>query len=83
MTIETLRLKGFDMNEMGTIPREEYDRLRAAAEDLADPQSYNRAKARLVAAEDELIPANYPNRLLNGEALAFLQGLLAKEGDAI
>ena len=56
------------MNEMVTIPREEYDRLRAAAEDLADLQSYDRAKAALVAGEEELVPADYANRLLNGES---------------
>jgi mRNA interferase RelE/StbE len=56
------------MNEMVTIPREEYDRLRAAAEDLADLQTYDRAKAALTAGEDELIPADYVNRLLNGES---------------
>lgn len=55
------------MNEMVTIPREEYERLRAAAEDLADLQSYDRAKAALSVGEDELIPADYANRLLNGE----------------
>lgn len=56
------------MNEMVTIPREEYDRLRAAAEDLADLHSYDRAMADLAAGEDELIPADYVNRLLNGES---------------
>ncbi|MGF1614295.1 MAG: helix-turn-helix transcriptional regulator [Gammaproteobacteria bacterium] len=56
------------MNEMVTIPREEYDRLRAAAEDLADLQSYDRAKAAVAAGEDELIPADYVSRLLNGES---------------
>ena len=55
------------MNEMVTISREEYDRLRAAAEDLADLQTYDRAKAALAAGEDALIPADYVNRLLNGE----------------
>lgn len=55
------------MNEMVTIPREEYDRLQAAAEDLADLQSYDRAKAALAAGEEELVPADYANRLLNGE----------------
>lgn len=55
------------MNEMVTIPREEYDRLPAAAEDLADLQSYDRTRAALAAAEDELIPMEYANRLLNGE----------------
>ena len=55
------------MNEMVTIPREEYDRLRAAAEDLADLQSYDRAKAALEGGQDELIPSDYANRLLSGE----------------
>jgi mRNA interferase RelE/StbE len=55
------------MNEMVTIPREEYDRLRSAAEDLADLQTYDRAKAALAAGEDELLTADYANRLLNGE----------------
>lgn len=55
------------MNDMVTIPRAEYDRLRAAAEDLADLQSYDRAKAALASGEDEVIPAEYANRLLNGE----------------
>tara|TARA_R110002072_G_C7779676_1_gene519946 strand:- start:429 stop:773 length:345 start_codon:yes stop_codon:yes gene_type:complete len=56
------------MNEMVTIPREEYDRLRAAAEDLADLQSYDRAKAALAGGEDELISSDYADRLLNGES---------------
>lgn len=56
------------MNEMVTIPRAEYDLLRAAAEDLADLQSYDRAKASLEAGDDELIPAEYVNRLLNGDS---------------
>lgn len=56
------------MNEMVTIPRDEYDRLLAAAEDLADLQTYDRAKAALSTGEDELIPADYANRLLNGES---------------
>ena len=56
------------MNEMVTIPKEEYDRLRAAAQDLADLQAYDRAAAALAAGEDELIPADYANRLLNGES---------------
>lgn len=56
------------MDEMVTIPREEYERLQAAAEDLADLQSYDRAKAALAAGEEELVPADYVNRLLNGES---------------
>lgn len=56
------------MNEMVTIPRVEYDRLRAAAEDLADLQAYDRAKAALAVGDDELIPADYVIRLLNGDS---------------
>lgn len=55
------------MTEMVTIPREEYDRLRAAAEDLADLQSYDRAKAAMAGGAEELIPIDYANRLLDGE----------------
>jgi len=56
------------MNEMVTIPREEYDRLQAAAGDLADLQSYDRAKTAVAAGEEELVPAEYVNRLLNGDS---------------
>ncbi|MGV8989382.1 MAG: helix-turn-helix transcriptional regulator [Cypionkella sp.] len=56
------------MNEMVTIPRGEYDRLRAAAEDLADLQNFDRSKAALTADEDELIPAEHVDRRLNGES---------------
>ena len=56
------------MNETVTIPRAEYDRLREAAEDLADLQAYDRAMAALAAGEDELIPAIFADRLLNGES---------------
>lgn len=56
------------MNEMVTIPREEYDRLRAAAEDLADLQAFDLAKAALAAGEEELIPAEVVNRVLNGDS---------------
>lgn len=56
------------MHETVTIPRAEYDRLRAAAEDLADLRAYDNAKAALAAGSDELIPADHVNRLLNGES---------------
>ncbi|MBR9763964.1 MAG: helix-turn-helix transcriptional regulator [Rhodobacteraceae bacterium] len=51
------------MNEMVTISRAEYDRLRQAAEDLSDLQAYDRA----VEAGGESVPAEYVNRILNGE----------------
>src|SRR3989338_5421808 len=68
------------MNEMVTIPREEYDRLRAAAEDLADLQSYDRAKAALAAGAEELIPGDYANRLLDGESPLRVDRNLARHG---
>jgi DNA-binding XRE family transcriptional regulator len=49
------------------IPRDEYNRLRAAAEDLADLQAFTAAQAALVAGEEELIPAAFAHRLLDGE----------------
>lgn len=55
------------MNQMVTISRKEYDRLRSAAEDLADLLAYDRAKARLASGEDEMVPAEYADRLLDGE----------------
>ncbi|OWU78043.1 XRE family transcriptional regulator [Marinibacterium profundimaris] len=51
------------MNEMVTIPREEYARLQQAAEDLADLQAYDRAMAE----GGESVPAEYVNRILDGE----------------
>mgnify|MGYP003649353238 CR=1 FL=1 len=77
------------MNEMVTIPREEYDRLRAAAEELADLQSYDRAIAALAGGEDELIPSDYADRLLSGESplrvyrdlRGLTQASLAKKAD--
>lgn len=55
------------MTKMVTITQDEYARLRGAAEDLADLQAYDRIKARIASGEDELIPAEYANRLLDGE----------------
>jgi DNA-binding XRE family transcriptional regulator len=52
------------MHEMITITRAEYDRLREAAEDLADIEAYDRA----VAAGSESIPAAYANRMIDGES---------------
>ena len=52
------------MNEMVTIPRDEYDRLRQAAEDLSDLQAYDRA----MEAGGESVPAEYVNRILDGES---------------
>ncbi|MCB2064543.1 MAG: helix-turn-helix transcriptional regulator [Novosphingobium sp.] len=55
------------MNEMVTIPRKEYEGLREAAERLADLESFDRAKAMLASGNDELIPSEFANRLIDGE----------------
>lgn len=71
------------MNQMVTITREEYDRLREAAEDLADLQAYDRAKAALDTGEEELIPAASVERILDGEnpvrVFRDLRGLTQKD----
>ena len=56
------------MRKTVTIPREEYERLLNAAEDLADIAAYDRAKAELAAGRDELIPAVFADRLIAGES---------------
>ena len=56
------------MNKMVTIPREEYDGLREAAERLADLESYDRAKAALAAGDEESVPAEFADRIIDGES---------------
>ena len=51
------------MNDMVTIPREEYERLKEAAEDLSALQAYDRA----IAEGGEAIPSEAVKRMLNGE----------------
>ena len=55
------------MNDMVTISKHEYVRLCTAAEDLADLRAYDKAMAALESGDEELIPAEFVNRLLNGE----------------
>lgn len=55
------------MNEMVTIPKDEYLRLKALEEDLADFQSVSDIVKRLDAGEEELVPALVVDRLLDGE----------------
>lgn len=52
---------------MVVLPLEEYEQLCEAADDLADVQAYDEARRRLAAGEDELIPAEFANRILDGE----------------
>lgn len=55
------------MNEMVTIPKDEYLRLKALEEDLADLQTVSDILKRLDAGEEELVPALVVDRLLDGE----------------
>ena len=46
----------------------DYEQLCAAAEDVADIRAYDRAKERLEAGTDEVIPADFGDRILDGES---------------
>ncbi len=52
---------------MVILPLDSYEKLREAAEELADVEAYDEAKRRLAAGEDELIPAEFADRILDGE----------------
>lgn len=56
------------MTDTVTIPRAEYERLLAFAEDAADIAAYDRAVSRLASGQDELVPAEYANRIIDGES---------------
>ncbi|PKQ00138.1 MAG: transcriptional regulator [Alphaproteobacteria bacterium HGW-Alphaproteobacteria-12] len=49
------------------LPLAEYEKLRAAARAVTDVAAYDAAKRRLKAGEDELVPAEIANRLVDGE----------------
>lgn len=55
------------MSDTITITCDEYDRLRAAEEHLADIAAYDAAKAALASGDDELVPHEYAVRLIDGE----------------
>jgi len=56
------------MNEMITIAKAEYLRLKEIEEDFVDLQSASAILRRIEAGEEELIPSEVVNRLLDGEA---------------
>ena len=55
------------MSETVTIAKAEYDRLRALEEDLGDIQRALAVEARLAKGEEELVPAEVVDRILDGE----------------
>ncbi len=56
------------MNDTVTIPRAEYDRLCALAEELMDIQAALAVEARIASGEEELIPAQVADRLIGRES---------------
>lgn len=54
-------------DEMVIIPRAEYETLLDAAEMNEDIAAFDRFHQRLAAGEEELIPAEFVNRLIEGE----------------
>ena len=54
------------MTDTVTVSRAEYDRLRAAEEDLADLQAALAARARIEAGAEELVPAAVADPLIDG-----------------
>ena len=55
------------MNDQVTISKTEYEALCTAAEDLADLKAYDTASSMLANGDEELIPAEFLNRLLNSD----------------
>ena len=56
------------MSDTVTIPRAEYDRLCALEEDFTDIRAALAVEARIGSGEEELIPANVVDRLVDGDA---------------
>ena len=54
------------MGDTVTIPRTEYDRLRAAEDDLVDLQAALAVRERIDAGTEELVPAAVADRLIGG-----------------
>lgn len=56
------------MTDTITIPRAEYDRLCADADELADIQAALSVQAGIEAGSEELVPATVADRLIDGES---------------
>ena len=53
--------------QMVLLPRKEYEQLCEAAEDTADVLAFDEARRRLAVGEEEMIPAEFADRILDGE----------------
>ena len=56
------------MTETVTIPRAEYERLLAMAEDYEDFRAALEVEARIAEGAEELVPAQIADRLIDGES---------------
>lgn len=56
------------MDDMVTIPRAEYERLKSLVEDAADIRAYDKAMDDLASGRDHLVPEEFAERLIAGEA---------------
>ena len=54
-------------DEMAILPKADYDKLLEAFEDREDVEAGRKFRAKLSAGEEELIPAEYVNRMIDGE----------------
>ncbi len=54
-------------DEMVILPRAEYDQLIEANEMAQDVAAFDRFKERLASGEEELMPAEFANRIIDGE----------------
>ena len=54
-------------DRMVVIPFEEYERLIEAAEEADDARAVDEIKRKLATGEEELIPAEFANRVISGE----------------
>ena len=53
--------------QMVILPRKEYEQLCEAVEDADDVHVYDEAKRRLSAGEDEIVPGEFADRILDSE----------------
>ena len=56
------------MNETITIDRSEYDRLVDLSEHALDAAAIHAFKTKLATGEEELVPAEFANRIIEGES---------------
>ncbi|WP_342363059.1 helix-turn-helix transcriptional regulator [Terrarubrum flagellatum] len=52
---------------MAILPLADYERLVEAAEEAVDVRAYDSAKRRLASGEEELLPAAFADRIIDGE----------------